>query len=263
MYYSCKECDGSGTIEQDGKLKNCECFYVKQAALSMPPYIRHAVILPQHLELPVLKIINNISPWCRSIFMRGSCADLNAIIKALLLKYPTKWIKLTSDAEIRNVYVGSMSKSARSDDYAGAIYNNIQDLIDPPQLIVIRLNTIANKNKAAPGALEEALNHRLMNDKPVWAYSDDEDAFNPGSFAYSLRVNELLTKSMKEIRIPIIAPESSIEERGLSPDFIPQKHPVLPERPQIKEKEYVDKSDPLSGYGVGVKKKKSPFGRPS
>jgi hypothetical protein len=258
MNQLCKECMGSGTIERDGKLYNCECYYIKQSQQSMPLYVQRAIVTPQHLELPIIQAIDKI------LFIKGTRADINAIIKAVMLKYNAKWIKLTSDAEIRNVYVGSMSKQSRSEDYTGEIYNNIQDLMDPPDLVIIHLGVISNKNKAAPGALEEALAHRINGAKPVWAFSLADNPFTSSSFAYSLRVDELINSYMMPVSIPHIAKQESthsiidVEYTNQTESKSESEHNPEREMPKReKEKEKPDPNDPLSNYGSGVTKKRT------
>ena len=246
------ECGGTGVIEKDGKIYNCECYYVKQSQQSMPLYIQRAIVTPQHLELPIVQAID------KTLYIKGTRADVNAVIKAVMLKYCAKWIKLTSDAEIRNVYVGSMSKQARSEDYTGEIYNNIQDLMDPPDLIIVHLGVISNKNRAAAGALEEALAHRINGAKPIWAFSLADNPFTSSSFAYSLRVDELINSYMVPINLPHVA-KSEVAKSVIDTDeHASQKSVREPEMPKReKEKERIDSSDPLSSYGSGVTKKRT------
>jgi hypothetical protein len=259
---ACKECSGTGTVERGGKLFNCECFYVKQATNRMPMHIRRADILPAHMALPIIQFID------RSLYVRGTYSDIKAVIKATILRHETKWIKLTSDAEIRNVYVGSMSKSSKSEDYVGDIYNNLQDLMDPPNLVIVHLNVISNKNKAAPGALEESLAHRINNDKPIWVFSTYESPFTQSSYAYSARVNEIIDSGFLPVDIPRInqADQHSLIARPEASIFEPEAAGTAWNTESKKSKKAKaardDDIDPsLAAWGAGVKRKsKKPFG---
>jgi hypothetical protein len=253
-------CDGSGTIEQDGKLVLCECYWVKQALKALPPDISRVDILPAHFELPFLKDNKGVR---RMLYIRGAYQDIRAVIKTVVLFNPAKWVKIISDKDILNVYVGSMSKSQRPEDYTGPIYNNIQDLVEPPDLLIIHLGMVFNKNRAAAGALEESLAHRINAARPTWAFSTYEKPFSANDPSCSPGVEEILKNSMQTVDIPRICsqftPASSPTENPFTPEPV-SKRPTFEDKPRKFKPEIVDSSNPLSAYGSGVKKKK-PFGR--
>jgi len=211
----CEKCGDSGIIEQDGKLYECICAYIRRRAAEMPPYIRKARVTFPHLQLPVIKLID------RSLYVISSWNDIKAIIKIMMLKYPNKFIKITSDREIRDVYVGAASRSARgissNDDENLEVYNSLQDLMDLPDLMAVRLNEMHYKNKAAPGALEEALSYRLDRDKPTWVISNIDKPFVNGSHAWSESISELLNTAFQKTSIPRILPRTIVN------DFVDEK----------------------------------------
>jgi len=190
MEQKCEICGGVGVIEKDGKLVECECAIVKRIAMSMPQYIRLAKVTDKHLSS------NLVNRFNKTTFIIGSWNDMRSIIKIMYIKYSNKFIKITSDREIRDVFVGSKSRSARGD--SDEVYNNLEDLVNTPDLIVIKLNEIAYKNKAAPGALEEALIFRMDRGKPMWIFSDINRPFSSASYSYSDNVMGILTDLDKE-----------------------------------------------------------------
>lgn len=202
----CQKCGGREVVERDGRLHECICSFLNRMAASMPPYIRKAEIMPKHLELSIFKAVDI------SIYIISTWTDMKAIIKAVVLKNPNKLIRITSDAEIRDVFVGSKSKASKSKDFEGEIFNNLQDLMDPPDLMIVRLNELAYKNRAAAGALEEALCYRLDREKPTWVLSNLDKIFASGSFAYSESVAELLSTGYSRVRIPNISKKKDISE---------------------------------------------------
>lgn len=213
----CEICHGHGDFEKDGKLLECRCQVLKRIFSMMPTHILRSNILPAHLELGIHRMAN------KCIFIRGSWADLKPVIKATILQsLEGKAFRITSDREIRDVYVGSKSKAAHPDDDF-VVYNNLQDLMEPirervgeksinsikKDIVIVRLNELSYKNKAAPGALEEALSFRIDRDKPTWVLSDPDKPFGPGSFAYSESVWDLLMTAFRGIDIPRITPRES------------------------------------------------------
>lgn len=185
----------------------------------MPAYIRKAQVVPAHLQLAVTKLTD------KSLYLVTSWGDIKAVIKIMMFKYPNKFIKITSDREIRDVYVGATSRNARgvssNEDENLEVYNSLQDLMELPDLMVVRLNEMHYKNKAAPGALEEAISYRLDRDKPVWIISNLDKPFVEGSHAWSESVSELFNTAFQKISIPRILPKVIVTDGGITPDSIP------------------------------------------
>lgn len=229
----CNKCNGNGTIEKDGKLYECTCSYIHRRAIEMPVYIRKAQVIKQHIQHQIINLSD------KSLYIITSWNDIKAIIKVMMLKYSNKFIKITSDREIRDVYVGATSRAARgissNDEDNMEIYNSLQDLMDLPDLMVVRLNEMHYKNKAAPGALEEAVSYRLDRDKPVWMVSNIDKPFVEGSHAWSVSVFELLNSAFEKMNIPRILPKVMINDGGFIPDMV-----VSP-----KFQEMIDRAGPL------------------
>lgn len=220
----------------------------------MPLYLRKADVKPEHLKTGLLEKVG------KSMFITAQWADMRAILKAVIIRWPSKYIRFTSDAEIRDVYVGSKSKAARSADYEGEIYNSLSDLVGPPDLCIIRLNEIANKNKAAAGALEEVLSHRLDRDKPTWILSNTEKQFMMGSFAYSDAVAELLHTGFTHITVrKILAP---LPLDGVGGIFATDYDPHQQSRPRPRPRE-ISEEVQTSGQGEAPGMSKGAQERPT
>lgn len=189
------DCGGTGVVERDGMLTECVCSILKRICMSMPPFIRKANVTEAHLESPLIR-----SPHL-SFFITSEWADMKAIIKATMIANASLLIKITSDREIRDVFVGSKSRAARGDDEV--VFNNIEDLMSAPDLSIVRLNELTYKNKAAPGALEEALSYRMDRERPVWILSNNSRPFGMESHSYSDSVWDLIS-SLDSVHIPRI-----------------------------------------------------------
>lgn len=278
---ACDKCGGTGVIEKEDRLYECLCAYLKRRAAEMAPYIRKAPVDPRHLELPIIeltdKLLYVISPW----------SDMKAIIKIVMIKNPKKYIRITSDREIRDVFVGATSRAARGDDEEQAmVFNTLQDLMDLPDLVMVRLNEMHYKNKAAPGALVEAVSFRADRDKPTWMISDTDRPFMNNSHAWSESVAELLGTGFTKIVIPRILPKNVIEDTFMTELLPPQSDlsvtspgppkaretsgvsqpPLAPPEPgepkRSRRKTHSGPSEEVSGlamYGSGLDKPK--FGR--
>jgi len=260
----CSKCGGVGVIEKKGKLYECLCAYLRRRAAEMAPYIRKAKVNPKHLELPVIGLID------RSLYVISPWADMKAVIKAVMIKNPRKYIRITSDREIRDVFVGATSRAAKGDEEQAGVFNTLQDLMDLPDLIMVRLNEMHYKNKAAPGALLEAVSFRLDRDKPTWMISDADKPFTTASHAWSESIAELLGTGFVKTVIPRISPKIIIEESFMA-DLLPSQmssgpppgpsegqektgvvQALLDQEEPGKAKKRLRKGTPESAEGVGM-----------
>lgn len=258
----CEICKGVGAFEKDGRLYECRCAFVNRLAATMPAFIKRAEISQAHLQLGLLDLHNKL------VYVHSTWADMRAIIKILMIKHPNKFIRVTSDREIRDVFVGSKSASARiSMEAEGPIYNNLQDLMDGPDLIVLRLGELAYKNKAAPGALEEAMMFRVYREmNPTWVVSDLDHPFGPGSYAYSDGFRDMLSDMFTKFNVPRITKKDF--DFGLNPEPIPVTQTIdeskISPKPGKSKKEPDSDSGSEAGlgiYGTGAKNSKTKFNK--
>jgi hypothetical protein len=205
----------------------------------MPSYIRKADIQKEHLDLPIMNMLK------KHLMVVSAWADMKAVIKGLMIANPTRYIRITSDREIRDVYVGSKSRAARGDE-EGKIYNSLEDLMDPPDLMVLRLNELSYKNKAASGALEEAVSYRTDRDKPVWLFSDLEKPFTQGSHAYSDSMADLIKSNFTVYRIGRIAKYKSADIEEITAIDISQTTPAASVAPPLTQEAAKKPSKPVN-----------------
>ncbi len=271
----CEFCNGSSYFEKDGKIYECRCALLKRLAASMPIFIRDSRVKEEHAN----HILTN--KYKGLYYIHCHWSDIKPIIKVTLIKNPNLHVKITSDREIRDVGVGATSKSAKSED-SDSIYNTLQELVEPPHLLIIRLNELGYKNKAAPGFLEEAISIRADRNMPVWVLSDKNKPFSFNSFAYSETVWDLISQTFRTVDIPKIADSTNLtssisninkpDNRNIQDISIDVKKPktedsidvddeddgcLLGSDSQIvEEKEEISKKYSKPVYGQGNKKKK-------
>jgi hypothetical protein len=275
----CAKCSGEGVLsvvvkdekgEVKDKLVECECAIIKRLAGAMPPEVRMAQVHKAHAMHPITGMMG------RSLFVKATYADMLSVIKAAIYKNNGRYVRTTSDAEIRNVGVGSTSRKARGED-AKDVYNDFTDLMESPPLVVVWLNKLGHKNRAAPGFLIEALTVRIDKRKPTWVVSDLDYPFGPGSFSYSDALWSFLNIGFQRVEIPRIlrfdedgtvtaapAPVMSAPvarpEPKLEPEYAAgqQEPPRRERRPQISDEE---DTTPAGMKGMGEGNKKNRFQR--
>jgi hypothetical protein len=194
----CDPCNGQGWCMVGEVPYECMCGHLKRVAAGMPLYIKQAIVAREHVTLPMVK-----SPRA-NLFVEASWSDMRAVVQVLMLTGTNGHISIMDEQELLAAYVGSMAKASKSSDYTGLIYNNISELVSPPSLAIVRLNTLSNRNKAAPGVLIEAVKTRVDYGKPTWLLCDIDRPFNHASFSYSDELIEIVAANFRKVTVPRI-----------------------------------------------------------
>jgi len=237
MRKTCEHCGDTGVIErQDGMMpKECECAVLRRVAAAMPAYVRCADLTHEHLKLPILR--GGIK---KSYFIKAAREDLYALVKAAMMINSSKFVRITSDRELRDVYVGSTSRKSKGDD-AGEVINTLEEVMGPPALCVIQLGELVSKNKAAAAILEESICIRLDRDLPTWVVSYYDRPFGQGSVSYSDSVWSILKGAMNELVIPRISLAHSPDSQSAISAFAPE--PIASQSSQ-PTKRYQNQEEP-------------------
>lgn len=263
----CEHCGGLGVIErQDGLMpRECQCSVLRRIAAAMPAYVRCADLTLEHLKLPILR--DGIS---KSYFIKAAREDVYAIIKAAMMINSSKHVRITSDRELRDVYVGSTSRKSRGDDTHGEVINTLEEVVGPPALCVIQLGELVSRNKAAAAILEESLCIRLDRDLPTWVVSYYDRPFGQGSVSYSESIWGLLKGALNDLTIPRMSVQKT-HDAQMSTVFAPeqvksgaiQRYEREPEKVEENPRKRIRSADPdpdlprgFENFGKGSKTKK-------
>ena len=228
----------------------------------MPPFIRTADLRPEHT---VCKLHAQVK---KSLYVLATWSDMKAIVKAVMIRHMNLFVRVTSDNDILHAYVGAMSKKNKGENEA--TFETVGDFVGPPDLVIIRLNAITRPNKAAAGAVEEALVCRMDQDKPTWFVSDIDRPFTSTSPAYSESLWDLMEACAK-VRVSPILPRNlptgvfdlePVEPASSPEPAKPEAKPAQkPPKPKAEEKGKAEENEGLSMYGEGIKKSGKTFGR--
>lgn len=194
----CKPCTGEGWCMVGEAPYECMCGHLRRVRSGMPEFVRTANVQREHVKLPLLQ------RTAENLFVEATWSDMRAVVKILQMVGTHGHIEVADEPTLRNVYVGSTSKASKSVDYDGVIYNSIADYAGPPALLVIRLNTLSNKNKAMPGVLMEAVRLRVDYGKPTWLLSDHDRPFNQSSHSFSEELMGVVVSDFKKVMVPRI-----------------------------------------------------------
>jgi len=174
----------------------------------------------------------------------------------------------------RSDFRTSRSRSSKSKDYEGEVFESVADFVKPPDLLILRVGTLTNKNKAAPGILEGALRNRMDSDSPLWVVSDPDRSFGRNSFSYSDETAELISGYLKVVRIPRILTGRAVDpslfgdpvsDQQATPEARPASSEGRPGRKVLSsdpEDGAPDIGDPvLARVGQGLRPKKKTYRR--
>lgn len=110
------------------------------------------------------------------------------------------------DDEIYDPDVGESRRSQRTSKY-----NSLEDIIDPPKLLIVRLGVKAARNSAMPEVLLETIMHRLHVGKPLWVVDMPGYLLKAGHLAWDMDVEVPL------LGWPRIVLSELTEEKGALP----------------------------------------------
>jgi hypothetical protein len=87
------------------------------------------------------------------------------------------------DDEIYDTDVAESRQGGRTSKY-----NSLEDIIDPPKLLIVRLGVKSARNSAMPEVLLETLMHRQHVDKPLWIVDMPGYLLKSGHIAWDMDV---------------------------------------------------------------------------
>ena len=172
-------------------------------------------------ETPLLSQIEN------NLWVTSGENSLKSHLLSVGLRQKADWyFKVVSDADLITAWLGSYSvKGAEIFDpdvsVVSSRHMNLVDLIEPPELLIIRLGVKKARNQAMGEVLWEALQHRIHIGKPVWLIDSPDDPLTPSHICWIEGIQGLLIhfkhitldRSKKDFNLEIIGetqPKTSI-----------------------------------------------------
>jgi hypothetical protein len=117
----------------------------------------------------------------RNLLITGADRVFRRHLRHVAVRMGPEWnFKVVSDADLITSWLASVALKGGElfDPDAATVstrYITLVDLIDPPQLLVIRLGVKKARNVAMSEVLLETLTHRHHNNKPTWITDQPDD----------------------------------------------------------------------------------------
>lgn len=126
---------------------------------------------------------NTLKPHLRHVAVRRGFTWMFRVMTDVNLM--DAW--LSKNVEPVDADIG-LARKARHGKKDPEVYISLTDLVEPPDLVVIRLGVKVARNVATPEVLLEALQHRDHLGKPTWLVDQTIYPFRDGHIAYDDRV---------------------------------------------------------------------------
>mgnify|MGYP003983441041 FL=1 len=185
----CDVCLGRGVIRipkaGPPTVQRCRCVLVKQTLANLERAWRGLSKAKPIPDSPLKKRID------KNIWITASDRSLKRHLKHVGSRMVPDWrFKVVTDKELITAWLGSIALKGGEILGPDAIsvstrYITIEDLVEPPDLVVLRLGVKAAANREMPQVLFEALSHRIHLSKPTWVVDQPTYPFGRGHLCWS------------------------------------------------------------------------------
>ena len=231
--YRCPLCEGRGYLE-DGvtphglpATRTCKCLAVRDLVRNLDRGWRGLSEAPRIASSPLLAYTE------RNLFLTASDEALRAHLRFVALRKGAWWgFKVRSDADLMMAWLSPIALVGKEilDADAASVSTEkatLVDLIDPPELLIVRLGVKSARNSAMPEVLLETLYHRDYARKPTWVVDSPTRRFDAAHLAFSDEANARLRGwDRLAIDAPMERPmdlEMLVGRRDSAPAFSPSE----------------------------------------
>lgn len=192
---NCPKCHGRGVL--DGPLDSrglpsvirCDCVLIKELIQNVNKGWKNLYRAKKVKSSPLIKQVE------KDLWFTASRNVARSHVRYVALRQGPHWnFKVVSDADLMTAWLGStvlQRKDIYDPDVASQFasvslgYHALEDLIDPPDLLIIQLGVKSARNSAMAEVLVETLERREYVDKPTWVFDQPEHPFNDAHLCYS------------------------------------------------------------------------------
>lgn len=198
----CTVCSGRGVV--DGKpahgripsVVRCQCVLVRQTLANME---RGWVGLGKAAPLATSPLRSYED---KNLWVTASDAAFKRHLRHVAARMGPDWgFKVASDKDLITAWLATVALKGEEILDPDAVLEaasvslkhfTIEDLAEPPDLLIVLLGVKAAKNREMPQVLLEALQLRAMRDKPTWVIDQSSNPFRMGHICWSGQVQAVL-----------------------------------------------------------------------
>jgi hypothetical protein len=197
---NCPDCRGEGIVlAQSGggahppAYRRCACTLQKDIAANANRG------MAKLMDAPIVKASAFTDYLTKDLWVTGTQTAFMAHLRHVAVRQlPTWFFKVTTDADLMSAWLANIAVEGKEILDADAIQLHIEhlrleDLVQPPELLVIRLGVKRARNAAMPEVLMEAFQARNHADKPTWVWDTPNNPFTPDVPGWSQAVADHLS----------------------------------------------------------------------
>ena len=127
----------------------------------------------------------------KNLYITATDATLRAHLRHVALRSGPYWyFRVVTDSDLMTAWLAPIALAGKEvlDPDAATVSTEkatLVDLVEPPELLVIRLGVKSARNSATPEVLLEALYHRSHIGKATWVVDQPSRRFDPSHLAFS------------------------------------------------------------------------------
>jgi hypothetical protein len=194
----CSRCYGRGAIELEEThrgipiTKPCVCVLAKDVLKNLDRAWSGLSTAPRITESPLAD-----RAW-KNTYITATEETFRTHLKHMALRQGRNYgLVVCSDATLMTAWLASAALAGKEilDPDAATVSlekATLVDLVDPPDLLVIRLGVKSARNSAMPEVLLEALAHRSHVGKPTWICDQPTKKLDPSHISFSPDVADFL-----------------------------------------------------------------------
>ena len=235
----CPECQGTGLVELDPtpphppSFSRCECVLRQDILANVErglTGLSRAPVVPGSLL---------IGRQASNLWVTAGDEFLSHL-RHVAIRQPSIWLfRVVSDAELVTAWLASVALKGGEiidpDAYmVSTKYLTVPDLVEPPDLVVVRMGIKVARNAAASEVLAEALNTRSHAGKPTWLWDSPSQPLTVGHLFHSPEVERALGgwAHLRSLVPPTSSGKDSGGQSGNHPkpdELVPQQKGAAPE----------------------------------
>jgi hypothetical protein len=257
----CQLCKGARWKIVGDKAQPCICLKLRM----LQEYLGPEIGVARRIQRSPLYTLNDdcksakLDRTTENLFIKATWPTLLPHLRLALghryFQQSTFRFATVTDERVIRVYVGDESFKHRSSKVREdrENYNGLHDLVEAPDLVLVRLGYLAYKNAAAPGALKEALMIREAAHKPTWVIQNPHQEY-PLSWNEEVAAYVVAHFAVVDLRE---TEESPGEDSSIGVEEVmlkPAAHKAAPVKQEPTELVPTDDSDPWATKSVGYKK---------
>lgn len=195
----CPECFGTGAIPVERPphppgSRPCRCEIARDIVRNMERAWKGLAKAPKLTESSLIDYPS------RDVYITAREATFRSHLRYVAIRQGRNWsFQVSTDADLMTAWLASKALDGMQilDPDAATVSLDkltLVDLVDPPDLLIVRLGVKSARNSAMPEVLLEALTTREHKGKPTWVWDQPTYPLGPAHLCFSDAVADFLRK---------------------------------------------------------------------